>query len=72
MGTITGVHTCEVKEGERCQCQATHVLREPYTPAAARVLACGPHAKDLIEFGYYVDYQGTHSLKQMVAESEAV
>lgn len=68
MTTIIEDYICEIQEGGPCKLPATHIIREPYTPAATRILACSPHAKDMMEFGYYVDYQETHSLNQMRAE----
>lgn len=64
MNAIVEDYICQVQEDGPCRSPATYVIREPYTPAATRILACGSHANDMEEFGYHIDYQETHSFRQ--------
>ncbi len=61
-----GDYRCEVVEGyeacDRCPLEATRVVREPFTPAAFKVLCCDEHAKGLLSDGYSADIEADKAL----------
>jgi hypothetical protein len=64
METYEGDYSCEVSEDGRCGAIATRIVREPFTPAAVKVLCCDRHAQDLISEGYKADPEADRQLAE--------
>jgi hypothetical protein len=61
-----GDETCEVHEDEtKCSNAALRVYREPFTPAAFGVMACGEHSSSLQFDGYHRDRQAEIALANL-------